>query len=197
MQRVVVHVVVISNVERRPRLGVQPVRNWARTRRIECVVIDDRPSEVRLRELISSPPGPDVDIKCSQTRIVPHEALLIQTYRSAKLIRRLESDAASNLQKLACAGPCGAIHPGSLHRCRHWGRCRCTDLPLPTLSSSLPGGLAWGISVQITEIKVQVVVTISNLSVELNLLVEVRAKVARDVMFHHRPFVSSPLKARA
>ena len=77
MYRVVVHIVVVTNVERSTRTRRPPGKKLSAHSRIERVVIDDRAREVGFRELIRTAPSPDVDIKGGQASVVSHQTLFI------------------------------------------------------------------------------------------------------------------------
>src|SRR5687767_2285660 len=101
MQCVVIHVVVVANVERGARTRSPTGKKLRAHARVERVVVDDRAREIRLRKLVRAAPSPDVHIKRRQTGIVTYQALLIETDRSAKLICRLERYGASYLEQIS------------------------------------------------------------------------------------------------
>ena len=104
MQAVVVQIVVVTRVESRSGTR-RPAKQCLRSQsRIEGVVVKNQSRKGRLRELIRAAERQDVDVKSNSIRVVPAEALRVDTELCAELVGRLVREAAIKLKQTAAPG---------------------------------------------------------------------------------------------
>ena len=103
MELVQVHVVVVTDIERRARAWCPTGEKLGTRALVQRVVIDNRARKRGLRELVGTAEGKDVDVECRASGIVSYQALLDQIELRAQFVGWLVSNAAVYLQHVAAA----------------------------------------------------------------------------------------------
>src|SRR5688572_7988640 len=100
---IVIQVVVVACVESRSGTR-RPAKQRLRTQAgVERVVVENQPSESRVRELVRTAQGQDVDGKSDAIGIVATQSLRVDIELRAQLVGRLISNTGVELQQLAGA----------------------------------------------------------------------------------------------